>query len=127
MLQDGIDFARLVVGGLSEAFSGHFLAVLALAMRLSACIFALLLYQFFRGVTGPLVYAFRGVFACLGFLLAWFTAGSLLELLAFVPQAGVLVEHSYAFVFIPNLVVLVALVRLYLKVRGGAPNFYGRR
>ena len=127
MLQDWIGFLWLIVGGLHEAFSDNALAVLALLMRLAACVFATLLYQFFRGVTGPLVHAFRSVFACLAFLLGWFTLGSILELVSFVPGAGIAVEKSYAFVFIPNLVVLIALVRLYLKVRSGAPNFYGRR
>lgn len=122
-----VEFLLVVWHGLREALSEQTLSVLAFLMRLGALVFAALLYQFFRGVTGPLVQAFRTVFGCLAFLLAWFTVGSVLELVAFIPEAGKMVERSYAFVFVPNLVVLIALGRLYLRVRGGAPNFYGRR
>lgn len=95
---------------------GIALIILAFLMRSGALVCLILCWRYFRRAEGPLVPAFRYVFATFTFLLGWVWVASVAELVGFISGASALVEHSASYIFIPNAVIFLALLRLMVKL-----------
>lgn len=93
------------------------LNVLAFVFRSMALVCLAILSNFFRTATGPMVKPFRQLFWALMFLLAWVEVASVAELIGYINSAHAVVELSINWIFIPNLVITVALMRLLLHLR----------
>lgn len=105
-------------------FGTTLLVILAFLMRSGALVCLLLCWRFFLRAEGHLVPAFRIVFLTFSFLLGWVWVASLAELVGYIRGASTLVEHSAAYIFVPNAVVFAALLWLLIKLhhtRNGHP------
>lgn len=88
------------------------LATLAFFWRSTAFIALVLLYCYFRASTGRLVPHVRQVLGAFTFLLAWVSLASVFEVLNWWVHAGQLIEYGTSWIWIPNAVIAIALVRL---------------
>lgn len=102
-----------------SALSDPALAVLALLTRTSALLLFFLLSLGFAYLPGPVARQVKHAFWAGTFLLAWVWVASMGEMLGAWPQASYMVERGYRFIFIPNAIVTVALLKLllYLLIR----------
>lgn len=105
------------------------LVMAAFLSRATGLVLLLLLYVYFRRSDGPIVPAFRALFFSLAFMLCWVTVSSVAELLGYIEAAGRVVEHSTAWIWVPNAVVDVFLGRLLwrLYVHGQGGRRHGRQ
>ncbi len=99
------------------------LVMAAFLSRAAGLVMLCLLYIYFRRSDGPIVPAFRALFFSLAFMLLWVTISSVAELLGYIDAASRVVEHSTAWIWVPNAVVDVflgrLLWRLYVHGHGG--------
>lgn len=100
-------------------FAVTVLVVLAFVFRFGALICLILVWHYFwRIADDPMVTAFRWLWGTFTFLLAWVCVASVAELVGYITGSSTFVEHSAAYIFIPNAVVFLALVRLLVKLHG---------
>lgn len=88
------------------------LDVLALVFRTTVLICLVLLFRFFVNATGPIVRPFREVFFAWIFIAAWAWVSSVGEVLGYISSMRSMLELGAYWIFLPNLVVTVALARL---------------
>ena len=93
-----------------------FLNVLAFTFRTSALVCLVLLVSFFSRATGPMVPRFKELFWALAFLLMWVEVASVAELVGYMDRAHSIVELTVNWIFVPNLVISIALLRLLLHL-----------
>jgi hypothetical protein len=101
------------------SFGTPALVLLAFVSRSGALVCLLLLSRYFWRANGPLVMAFRVVWAAFSFLLAWVWIASVAELVGYIRGASALVELSSNFIFVPNLVIFFALLALLIRLHHG--------